>query len=106
MIASDQLDTLGLVQSTMNSWGVNSQTSPNLRLLWYKKSPAHRTLLEKLWLEHWAGLESLTAPSSQVKGGFYLADLIITELKSHMTCYNSMPCIGWNYSIQTGEQIL
>jgi len=28
------------------------------------------------------------------------------ELKSHMICYNSMPLIGWNYSIQTGEQIL
>ena len=39
-------------------------------------------------------------------GGFQLLDLIITELKSHMTCYNSMPFIGWNNSIQTGEQIL
>ena len=39
-------------------------------------------------------------------GVFQLLDLIITELKSHMTCYNSMPLIGWNYSIQTGEQIL
>ena len=24
----------------------------------------------------------------------------------HMICYNSMPLIGWNYSIKTGEQIL
>ena len=39
-------------------------------------------------------------------GGFHLLDLIITELKSHMTCYNSMPLIGWNYSIQTGKQTL
>ena len=39
-------------------------------------------------------------------GGFQLLDLIITELKNHMTCYKSMPLIGWNYSIQTGEQIL
>ena len=39
-------------------------------------------------------------------GGFQLLDLIITELKSHMTGYNLMPLIGWNYSIQTGEQIL
>ena len=38
--------------------------------------------------------------------GFQLLDLIITELKSHMTCYNLMPLIGWNNSIQTGEQIL
>ena len=44
--------------------------------------------------------------SSAAFGGFQLLDLIITELKSHMTCYNSMPLIGWNYSIQTGEQIL
>ena len=28
------------------------------------------------------------------EGGFQLLDLIITELKSHMTCYNSMPLIG------------
>ena len=28
------------------------------------------------------------------QGGFQLLDLIITELKSHMTCYNSMPLIG------------
>ena len=27
-------------------------------------------------------------------GGFQLLDLIITELKSHLTCYNSMPLIG------------
>ena len=27
-------------------------------------------------------------------GGFQLLDLIITELKSHMNCYNSMPFIG------------
>jgi len=27
-------------------------------------------------------------------GGFQLLDLIITELKIHMTCYNSMPLIG------------
>ena len=27
-------------------------------------------------------------------GGFQLLDLIITELKSHMTCYNSMSLIG------------
>ena len=27
-------------------------------------------------------------------GGFQLLDLIIKELKSHMTCYNSMPLIG------------
>ena len=26
-------------------------------------------------------------------GGFQLLDLIITELKSHMTCYNSMSLI-------------
>ena len=29
-----------------------------------------------------------------VLGGIQLLDLIITELKSHMTCYNLMPLIG------------
>ena len=38
-------------------------------------------------------------------GGLHLVDLIIMELKSPMTCYNSNPLIG-NYSIHTGEQIL
>ena len=42
--------------------------------------------------------ESLSNSSStqhwNVIGGFQLLDLIITELKSHMTCYNSMPLIG------------
>ena len=38
--------------------------------------------------------------------GFQLLDLIKTELKSHITCYNSMPLIGWNNNIQTEEQIL
>ena len=31
---------------------------------------------------------------SSYHGGFQLLDLIITELKSHMTCYISMPLIG------------
>ena len=39
-------------------------------------------------------------------GGFQLLDLIIMELKSYMTSCNSMPLIGGNSSIQTGEQIL
>ena len=42
----------------------------------------------------------------KVIGGFQLLDLIIVELKSHMSCYNSMPLIGWNYSIQTRVKIL
>ena len=47
----------------------------------------------------------LNEPSTE-QGGFQLVDLIIKELKDHMTCYNSMPLIGGNCSIQTGEQIL
>ena len=34
----------------------------------------------------------MTAKLNQ--GGFQLLCFIIRELKSHMTCYNSMPCIG------------
>ena len=41
-----------------------------------------------------------------VQGGFQLLDLIITELKIHMTFYNLSPLIGRNYSILTGEQIV
>ena len=36
----------------------------------------------------------LTAVFSRDKGGFQLVDLIITELKNHMTCYNSISLIG------------
>ena len=32
--------------------------------------------------------------------GFQLLELIIMDLKSQMTCYNSMPLIGWNNSIR------
>ena len=46
------------------------------------------------------------SPVNEVLGGFQLLYLIVTELKSHMTYYKSMPLIGWNYSIQTGELIL
>ena len=45
-------------------------------------------------------------PNPKSWGGFQLIDVIIMELKRHMTCYISMPLIGWNYSIQTGEKIL
>ena len=30
----------------------------------------------------------------------------ISRVINHMTCYKSSALIGWNYSIQTGEQIL
>ena len=43
---------------------------------------------------HWAG-DGLFARRDLPKGGFHLLDLIITELKSHMTCYNSMLLINW-----------
>ena len=32
--------------------------------------------------------------ADNILGGFQLLDLIIMELKSHMTCYDSMPLIG------------
>ena len=34
----------------------------------------------------------------QQYGGFQLQDLIITELKSYMICYDAMSLVGWNYS--------
>ena len=39
-----------------------------------------------IWVNFVATIEAM--------GGFQLLDLIITELKSHMTCYNSMPLIA------------
>ena len=39
-------------------------------------------------------------------GGFQLEFLSISRVTNHMTCYKSSALIGWNYSIQTGEQIL
>ena len=39
-------------------------------------------------------------------GGFQLEDFNTSSVKNYMTCYDSIPLIGWNYSIQTGKQIL
>ena len=39
-------------------------------------------------------------------GGFQLEFASISWVINHMTCYNLSALIGWNYSIQTGEQIL
>ena len=36
----------------------------------------------------------VVAADEALKGGFQLLDLIITELKSRMTCYNSMLLVG------------
>ena len=38
--------------------------------------------------------------------GFQLEFVSIGQVINHKTCYNSSSLIGWNYSIQTGEQIL
>ena len=42
----------------------------------------------------------------QIKYGFQLEFVSIRWLINHMTCYKLSALIGWNYSIQTGEQIL
>ena len=39
-------------------------------------------------------LFEMQCPVGTLFGGFQLLDLIIMELKSHMTCCNSMPLIG------------
>ena len=51
------------------------------------------------------GSYSINIGGKTDKGGFHLVALVIRELKSHMICQNSSPIIGWNYSIQTGDQI-
>ena len=40
------------------------------------------------------------------EGGFQLEFICISRVINHMTCYKLSALIGWNYSIQTGEQIL
>ena len=39
-------------------------------------------------------------------GGYQLEFGSISRVINHMTCYKSSALISWNYSIQTGEQIL
>ena len=39
-------------------------------------------------------------------GGFQLEFVSVISVISPMTCYEFSALIGWNYSIQTGEQIL
>ena len=39
-------------------------------------------------------------------GGFQMVFVGISRVINHMTCYKPSALIGWNYSIQTGEQIL
>ena len=41
-----------------------------------------------------------------IQGGFQLKFVSISHVVNHMTCYNLGALIGWNYSIQTREQIL
>ena len=44
----------------------------------------------------------------QLSGGFELEFASINQVLNHTTCYKfkSLALIGWNYSIQSGEQIL
>ena len=58
------------------------------------------------FVQHILRVFEMSLPPNAHLGGFQLLDLIITELKSHMTCYNSLPLIDWNHSNETGEQIL
>ena len=39
-------------------------------------------------------------------GGFQLEFISTSRVINHMTCYKSSALIGWNQSIQTGDQIL
>ena len=61
--------------------------------------------MNKDYLLFFEGETEMKAPSElNLQRGFSVTTyLFITELKSHMTCYNSMLLIGWNYSIQTVE---
>ena len=41
-----------------------------------------------------------------LEGGFQLEFVSISRVINHMTCYNLSAFIGWNCSIETGEQFL
>ena len=41
-----------------------------------------------------------------LEGGFQLEFVSISGVINHMTCYNLSAFIGWNCSIETGEQFL
>ena len=54
-----------------------------------------KTMLKKASIKTWADIQKtkLKRIPCYVLGGFQLLDLISTELKSHLTCYNPMPLI-------------
>ena len=63
-----------------------------------------------LWLKwtkngNWPKLYSVVRLYSN-DGGFQLEFVSIIRVINHMTCYKLSALISWNYSIQTGEQIL
>ena len=51
-------------------------------------------------------LSSIDSNDDRDEGGFQLEFVSISRVINHMTCYKSSALLGWNYSIQTGEQIL
>ena len=51
----------------------------------------------QLWLDFCCYLLRIFLGISKDNSDCQLLDLIIPEIKSYMTCYNSMPLSGWNY---------
>ena len=63
------------------------------------------SIVFEMWIQKYKNLE----PKSNLfiyLGGCCLQDSSIIWVISHVICYKIIPLIGWNYSIQTGEQIL
>ena len=59
-----------------------------------------------IW-NHWKMLKCLSKQDLLLLlGSFQLEFASISGVINHMTCYKFSTLIGWNYSIQTGEQIL
>ena len=89
--------------------------------LWKNNNVSRKTtfqrsdlLLNKKWdyqnilcyLENCVVREPCQQRTACNKGGFQLEFVSISWVINHMTSYNLSALIGWNYSIQTGEQIL
>ena len=53
-----------------------------------------------------AGMIGSAAAKYASEGCFQLKFVSVSQVINHMTCYISSALIGWNYSIQTEEQIL
>ena len=105
------LKTMNCCSKSGRQGGFFHHRGTNNLLRFFKKSTTTIKLLPLLvWVSMWWCLvyrvDQKYAEVKSNNGGFQLEFVSISRVINHMTCYNSSALIGWNYSIQTGEQIL